>query len=190
MGRTRLPPRGTGLAPLSFRSPRLPRLGGRGNLGEVKAASPRLRLRPRRCGHRGIGRESGDEEMEPRCDGSHRGHGEGGEGCSQGWMWRGLGSLRVTQDPLWTPQSVPVRPSRMNRTSLSRAAWCRGDADPGGLWVGDRDPLWDHSMIWGQTSGRSHELSPEWSHWEHWEYWKWGAQHRILQERTLSRGSL
>lgn len=72
-------------------------------MGEVKAASSLLRLRPRTPGHWGIdstsGRVSGDEKMElvalQRCDESPCVHG-GGEGtsCSQGHLLRGWGSSR------------------------------------------------------------------------------------------------
>lgn len=164
MGRTRLPPRGTGLAPRSLRCPRPPRRGGRGNLGEVKAASARLRLRPRRSGHWGIGSAGGDEEMEPRCAGSRRGHGAGGEGiCSQDEC----GGVGVTECP---PR--PALDRRLLSPSVSQSSPVRRTGAPrlvlhqemvqslGGLW-GDRDPLWGHGVARGQTLPRAEYLREE-----------------------------
>lgn len=167
MGRTRLPPRGTGLAPRSLRCPRPPRRGGRGNLGEVKAASARLRLRPRRSGHWGIGSAGGDEEMEPRCAGSRRGHGAGGEGiCSQDECG-GVGVTECPQTragpPAAQPQRVPGQPSKTNWTSSSRAPsgdGAGGVQSLGGLW-GDRDPLWGHGVARRQTLPRAEYLREE-----------------------------
>lgn len=86
--RPRSPSQGHELPGGSLRSDRLPQRGGCGNLGEVKAASSRLRLRPRPPGHRGIG-SSSERGARMRlscspCEGAIRTpvRTEGGEGAS------------------------------------------------------------------------------------------------------------
>lgn len=124
--RPRLPSQGHRLPGGSLRSDRFPRRGGCGNLGEVKAASSRLRLRPRPPGHRGIGSSSEKIELfAPRTRRENpRAHGGGRRGLQLGGRQWGFGV--VAERPPRCADSARVPRGR----GEPRLSPCSGAPDP------------------------------------------------------------